>query len=188
MDLRRAQLEVFQDLLRLEQHVLCKFLPRQYKQIDYQRTTANLTTVCVTGATSGALTNDAKTLVRKEMRVMLQNEIKRYETRIQEYENQCQQSLRELEHHCIDQTRNGLPLIDIIRNYLKSRQEETIQNSINTLPAYRLKLLRRRRHYMREKEIITPSPEILIDAPGVSFKRDQITYLSRGNSFFDYSL
>ena len=146
---------------------------------------ANLTTVCVTGATSVALTNDEKKMARKEMRIMLQNEIKRYETHIQEYENQCQQGLRELESHCIDQTRSGMPLIDIIRKYLNRRQEETVKNSIDTLPAYRMKLLRRRRHYIAKKEIITPSPEILIDAPGVSFKRDQITYLSRGNSSFN---
>ena len=179
MDLRQTQLEVFQDLLRLEQHVLCKVLPKQCNQIDYHMATANLTTAPVTGATLVPLTNEAKRMV--------QSDIERYETRIQGLEDQCQQGLRELEHQCMDQTRNGIPLIDIIRNYLNCRQEETLQNSISTLPAHRMQLLRRRRHYVTKKQIITPSPEILIDAPGVSFKRDQITYLSRGNSSFNGS-
>ena len=187
MDLRQAQLEVFQDLLRLEQHVLCQFLPKKYNQIDYHTATVNLSTARVTGATSVSLTNDAKKMAKKEIRTMLQDEIKRYETRIQEYENQCQQGLRELEQYYLHQTRNGIPLIDIIRNYFNCRQEKTVQNFINTLTAYRMKLLRRRRRYMAKRQRITPSPEILIDAPGVSFKSDQITYLSRGKSSFNDS-
>jgi hypothetical protein len=43
-----------------------------------------------------------------------------------------------------------------------------------------MKLLRRRRCFIAKKLKIDPSPEVIIDATGVSFKNEHIAYLSKG--------
>jgi hypothetical protein len=97
MNIRQNQLQFLQELLRLEQHILCRFLPKPYSQIDYDMAPANLTTVAITGSTLVELTNNTKKMAQLEKRRVLQNELKRYETSIQDYEDQYQQGLIELE-------------------------------------------------------------------------------------------
>jgi hypothetical protein len=187
VNIRQNQLELLQELLRLEQHILCRFLPKAYSQIDYDMAPANLTTVAITGNNLVALTNNTKKMAQREKRKLLENELKRYETTIQDYEYQYQQGLIELEQCFIHQTYNGILVIDMIKNYFTFQREKTFHDINNNLTSFRMKLLRRRRCFIAKKLKIDPSPEVIIDATGVSFKNEHIAYLSKGkkrnNSF-----
>ena len=180
MNIRQNQLGFLHELLRLEQHILCRFLPKTYSQIDYEMAPANLTTVAITGSTLLELTNSTKKMAQLEKRRVLQNELERYETIIQHYEDQYQQGLIDLEQCFIDQTYNGLSVIDMIKNYFIFQTDKTLHDINSNLSTFRTKLVRRRRRFIAKKLKIDPSPEAMIDTPGVSFQNDHITYLSQG--------
>ena len=68
----------------------------------------------------------------------------------------------------------------MIKNYFSFKTEKTLHDITNKLIIFRIRLRRRRHHFMMKKQMIDPSPEVMIDAPNVLFKNDQIAYLSQG--------
>ena len=188
MNIRQHQLQLFRELLNLEQHILCRFVPKAYGQIDYDMAPANLTTVAITGSTLVELTNNTKKMAQREKRRLLANELKQYEITIQDHENQYQQGLIELEQCLLHQTHNGISLNDMIKNYFTFITEKTLRDITNNLASFRMKLVRRRRRFIAKKLCIDPSPEVMLDASGVSFKNEHIDRLSRGKKQVFYSL
>ena len=180
INIRQNQLQRFEELRQLEQQILCRYLPKAYSQISYDLAPANLTTTNIVGSTLTEITNNTITSIRREQRTRLENELERYETIIQGYENQYQQGLIELQQCFAHQTYNGIPLIDMIQNYLTFKTEKTLRDINHNLVALRMKILPRRHRSMMKKLKIDPSPEVIIDSPDVSFKLEQIAYLSRG--------
>ena len=79
----------------------------------------------ITGSTLTEIINQTKTIIRKEQRTHLENELERYEALILDYENQYQQGLIELEQAFAHQKHHGIPVIDMIQNYLKFKTEKT---------------------------------------------------------------
>jgi hypothetical protein len=68
----------------------------------------------------------------------------------------------------------------MIKNYFTFQTEKTLHDITSNLTTFRMKLIRRRRRFTAKKLNIDPSPEVMIDTPGVSFQNDHIVYLSRG--------
>ena len=178
-------MQVIEELLRLEQHILCQFLPKTYSHIDYDMAPANVTTIALTSRTLSEFTNNTKKMIQQEKRLILQNEMKRYETMILDYEYQYQQGLMELEQCFIPQTSsasgNGEQLMDMIKNYLIFTTEKILRNVHNNLTTFRTILVRRRRRFLAKHQKVSPSPEVVIDVPPeISFTNNQIAYLSKG--------
>ena len=172
-----------QELRQLEQQILCRCLPEAYSQISYDLAPANLTTTNIVGSTLTEITNNTITSIRREQRTRLENELERYVTMIQDYENQYQEGLIKLQQCFAHQTYNSIPVMDIIKNYFAFKTEKTLRDITYNLNALRTILLSRRRRSMAKKLTIDPSPEVIIDSPDVSFKLEEIAYLSRGINF-----
>lgn len=113
---------------------------------------ANLTTILVADAHLVTLTNTTKKLVQREKRIMIDKELERYETTIQDLENQYQQGLNALEQFYIDQTYNGIFIIDMIKKYFTCQKEKTLHDISNNLINFRINLIRRRRRFINKKK------------------------------------
>ena len=173
-------MQCFEELRQLEQRILCRYLPKVYSQISYDLAPANLTTTSIIGSTLTEITNNTITSIRREQRTRLENELERYETMIQDYENQYEEGLIELQQCFAHQTYNNIPVIDIIQNYFIFKMEKTLRDITHNLTALRTNILSRRRRSMTKKLRIDPAPEVIIDSPDVSFTLEEIAYLSRG--------
>lgn len=169
-----------EELLRLEQHILCQFLPKSYSQIDYDIAPANLMTMTITSSNLSELTSNTMMLIQREKRLRLANELERYETTIHDFEYQYQLGLTELEQCFAQQTYNGILVIELIKNYFNFKTEKTLRDMTHNLVSFRMKLIYRRRCYMKKKLKIDPSPTVIIDTPTNCFNHEYIAYLSRG--------
>ena len=180
MNIRQNQLQLVEEFVRLEQHILCQFLPKTYSQIYHDVAPANLMTMTITDSSLVALTNNTVKMAQREQRVQLENEFERYETTIHEHENQYQQELIALEQCFAHQTYNGILLIDLIKNYINLKTENTLRDITHNVVNFQKKIIYHRHCYIRKRLKIDPSPQVMIDAPGVFFKLEHIAYLSRG--------
>lgn len=142
-----------------------------------------MTTTSIIGTTLTEITNTTITNIRREQRARLEVELERYETIIQDSEKQYQEGLIQLRQCFADHKYNSIPVIDIIEEYFKFKTEKTLRDITYNVNALRTNLLSRRRRFMATQLKIDPSPEVIIDSSDVSFKLEQIAYLSRGIEF-----
>lgn len=182
INLRQNQLQVFKELLQLEQRIICRFLPKSYDETDHDVAPNNLIDITITGHNLTELTNQTKKLAKREKRKRLAHEVERYENMIQDHQCKFQQGLDEIEKCLVHETYNGIPLIDMIQNYFNHKTKETLSEIFDNLLPFRAQIMRRRRRYLAKRVIIDPAPEVIIDAHGVTFNDEQIEYLSRGRN------
>ncbi|CAF4535104.1 unnamed protein product [Rotaria sp. Silwood2] len=182
-DMRQKQLQIVEELWMLERRVFYGFLPKAYDEVDYKLAPVNSNSIPYVGHTSHDLANQYRTKVKKTKRIMLQNDIQQYESKIADIECQFQQELKKLEEQFLNQNVNGISLVDSLKAYTVHRTQQGLEQITGNMKAFQIRLFRRYRRSSTAKNKIGVSPEPIIDVSEVPLTDAELAYLRRGPGY-----
>jgi hypothetical protein len=166
----------------LEQRILCYALPKSFDNIK-------------TDIEQHHNANKQNKIIQELKRRMLNEELEKYENKIQYYEHLYQQDLAVLEIQISNPTssdhkRQVATLTHFIKQYFSHYTDRFLRRIRFQESCLHAKLLRHhRRHSLSssKKNATDVYPQIIIDVPNVSLNHSQLEYLSR-NGRFDFLL
>ncbi|CAF4038986.1 unnamed protein product [Adineta steineri] len=181
--IREKQAEVYEEQLMLEVRILCQFLPENF----------NLLQNFISPFDSVSLNNEQKSIQLKNERIKIIKEAKRkwlhlylwaHETKLQEYDLQYQEVLKQLETILSNNNINtdGVNLFNNINQYMSYRTNRMKQDITNKIPSFRGKLLRNRQRSSLTKNMISVSPEPYLDLVSNPFTPPEWHHLMLGPS------
>jgi len=183
MTIRQKQSESWEELLMLEMRVLCKFLPQNFDDLE-NFTAPNMYSPVIHNSTANQFKNKRYKIIQEAKRQWLNITFYAYEIKIQEYEQQYQYELLQLESQLLNSiTVDGSSVLNKIKEYV-TYQTEQLKNDIYTkMSAFRGKLLRRRQRSSLSKTTTGVSPEPYLDVISNPFKTREWNHLSLGKTF-----
>jgi hypothetical protein len=128
-------------------------------------------------------------IIQELKRRMLNEELEKYENKIQDYEHLYQQDLAVLEIQISiptssDHQRQVATLTHFIKQYFGHYTDRFLRQIRYQESCLHAKLLRHhRRHSSSSNKTIDVYPQIIIDVPKVSLNRTQLNYLSHNGKF-----
>ena len=167
----------------LEEGILCKLLPKAFKQVDIDRTFTNPDSNGLVDNAQVELINSHKKIIQRAKRTMLQNEVQKYETIIQLNERQYNKQLRTLEQHFFKQHGNQTNIMDSLKSYLVHQTEQALRSVASNAAYCRI---RSTRHFHRSstvKNLVGVSPEVIVDVLNIPLNAAELSYLSRGKTY-----
>ncbi|CAF1563796.1 unnamed protein product, partial [Rotaria magnacalcarata] len=182
MSIRENQSTIYEDLLMLEMRVLCKFLPKNFDQLEE----------FIAPMIYSPLNNDQKMIEVRNKRYKTIQEAKRiclnvflnsYEVQLQEYDQQYENEFLQLESHLLNNINiNGSCVYQQIQqhmNYQTNKLKRQVSIKIRSLRGI---LIKNRRRSSSAKNTIGVWPEPYIDLLTNVFNRYEWNYLSFGPS------
>jgi hypothetical protein len=162
----------------LEQRILCRALPKSFDDIKFD-------------VEQEPCAKKRNKIIQELKRRMLNEELEKYENKIQYYENVYQQELAVLEIQISNPTssdhqRQVAILTHFIKQYFSHYTDRFLRRIRFQESCLHTKLLRHhRRHSLSSsnKNATDVYPQIIIDVPNVSLNRTQLDYLSRNGRF-----
>ena len=182
MNIRHSQLEVLEELWVLERRILLGILPPAYDKIDYELALTNTLTTVIRGRNVQEINNEYKKTVKRTKRSMLQDEIRRYETIIGNYDHKLQYELLMFERHFPDQNGDENPLAKSMNAFIIDRTEGRLREISVNMTRFRIRLARRLQRSSIAKNAIKVSPEAIIDTSDVPLNDAELEYLARGET------
>ncbi|CAF1348914.1 unnamed protein product [Adineta steineri] len=181
---RQKQIEIWKEQLMLETRVICKFLPQNFDQLQN----------FVSPITYVPLNNEQKIVELKYKHYKIIQEGKRmwldmffsiYEINLQQYDEQYQEILIELESLLLTNTTivDGTTLFDQINQYMTYRTDQLKKEIRDEMSSFRGKLLHHRQCSSITKNMIGVSPEPFLDLISNPFTKREWNYLSLGPSY-----
>ncbi|CAF5128061.1 unnamed protein product, partial [Rotaria magnacalcarata] len=170
--IRKKQLKIFEDLIIFEQRILCHSLPKTFDDIPIL-TYQNL------------FGNEPNKIMQELKRRKLNDQLKKYELKLQDYEDLYQTEINIFESKLIQTSLNHQHIqADIFMTLLKcysSRYTNRLIRQIRYKEAcVHVKLVRQhRRHLLSKQQIVDVYPQIIVDVPKISLNRIQLDYLSK---------
>jgi Fe2+ transport system protein B len=174
--LYQQQIQVYEELSKLEQRILCKFLPKSFDHV----TIDDLNLTEKDGYMELPLKEKQKKLQQLK-RTMLDHLIQAYENKIVDYEYRYQQELIQLEKNISHNNRSdGISLVDSIKKYLTHRKNQFKRENLSKMAFFRTTLFRRRRRYYsstRKKNIIGVWPQAIVDVSSLPLNNAEWSYI-----------
>jgi YHS domain-containing protein len=168
----------------LEEGILCKLLPKTFKQVDIDGTLTNPDSIRLVDSAQIELINSQKKMIQRAKRTMLQNELQKYETIIQLNERQYKNELRTLEQHFVRQHGNQTDIMDSLKSYLVHQTEQGLRNVASHATSFRIRSTRHFRRSSTAKNLIGVSPEVIVDVLNIPLNAAELSYLSRGKTYY----
>ncbi|CAF1196361.1 unnamed protein product [Adineta steineri] len=182
LTIRLKQAEIYEEQLKLEMRILYQFLPENF----------NLLQSFISPITSVSLNNPQKSIQLKNERIKIIKEAKRkwlhlflsaYEIKLQEYDLQYQEVLKQLESIISNNTNiDGVTLLNKINQYMSYRTNRMKQDVSNKMFAFQRKLRRNHRRSSSTKNMISVSSEPYLDLVSNPFTTTEWQYLMLGPS------
>ncbi|CAF5050322.1 unnamed protein product, partial [Rotaria sp. Silwood1] len=180
IDLKRAQLEVYEEFIMLEQRILYQFLPPNFDQFE-KITAPDFYWPPVADRTLVTIKRKRRTILKQGKRTLLNIFYVAYEYKIEEYEQQYQQGLKEFQSRFPNTIQiNELSLIDAFKAYIVLHTNRIIHDILNKIAHFREIIEQRYQRSSSTKKMVGVSPEVTIDVLHCPFKPDELSYLSRG--------
>ncbi|CAF4037101.1 unnamed protein product [Rotaria sp. Silwood1] len=180
IDLKRAQLEVYEEFIMLEQRILYQFLPPNFDQFE-KITAPDFYWPPVADRTLVTIKRKRRTILKQGNRPLLNISYVAYEYKIEEYEQQYQQGLKEFQSRFPNTIQiNELSLIDAFKAYIVLHTNRIIHDILNKIAHFREIIEQRYQRSSSTKKMVGVSPEVTIDVLHCPFKPDELSYLSRG--------
>ncbi|CAF4443614.1 unnamed protein product [Rotaria socialis] len=170
--MRKKQLMIFEDLTIFEQRILCHSLPKTFDDISIA-TYQNL------------FGNEANKIMQELKRRKLNDQLKNYELKLQNYENLYQTEINIFESKLIQTSVNHQHiqadiLMTLLKCYLSHYTNRLIRQIRYKEACVHVKLVRQqRRHLLSKQQIVDVYPQIIADVPKISLNRIQLDYLSK---------
>lgn len=183
-------MKIFKNLTKFKQRILCHRLPKSFDCIK----TENDTQQCK---------NKRNKIIQEFKRQMLNVEIEKYESKIQEYECLYQRELTAFEHQLLHTNYNHQKdernnIINCVKTYLNHQTNKWMRTIRFQEACLHRKFLRHRRRYhhsLLQHNVVHVYPQVIVDASKVLLNPIQLDYLSRNgkqlpslrNSYLNHS-
>ena len=164
----------------LEVRIHCQFLPKTFDHLEN----------FVSPSTYSPLNNDQKCIRVKNKRFKIIQEAKRtwlnyllnaYEVKIQEYEQEYQNEVIQLETQLLENIiADGSALWNHVRDYIHCRTNRLKKETLDAMPSFRGLLLQNRQRSSSTKNTVGVCPEPYLDLISNPFDKRQWAYLCRG--------
>ncbi|CAM4796041.1 unnamed protein product [Rotaria magnacalcarata] len=170
--IRKKQLKIFEDLTIFEQRILCHSLPKTFDDIPIV-TYQNL------------FGNEANKIMQELKRRKLNDQLKNYELKLQDYEDLYQTEINIFESKLIQTSLNHQHIqadifMTLLKCYLSHYTNRLIRQIRYKEACVHVKLVRRHhRHLLSKQQIVDVYPQIIADVPKISLNRIQLDYLSK---------
>ncbi|CAF1164425.1 unnamed protein product, partial [Adineta ricciae] len=183
LNIRQKQMEIFEELLQFEMHILCKFLSSEYDHLE--NVVAPVTyTPLNSKPKSVELNNKRYKIIQDAKHQWLHISLSVYEIKLQEYNQQYEQNVLEFESKLSNYTStSGVSLLTDTHQYLGYRTNQLKQSILNKMSVFRKKLLQHRQNLSANNPIIGVSPEPYLDLDYNPFTKREWQYLSLGPSY-----
>jgi hypothetical protein len=178
--IRQKQTEIYEEQVMLEIRILYKFLPLNFDHLQH----------FITPVTYVPLNNERKAIQLKNEHYKMIQATKRtwlhiflstYEIKLQEYDQQYQELLIQLESLLLNNTNvHGVSLFNDINRYMTYRTNQLKQDISNKMSSFQGKLLRNRQRSSSTKNTINVSPEPYLDLDFNPFNTLEWRHLSLG--------
>ncbi|CAF1515433.1 unnamed protein product [Rotaria magnacalcarata] len=181
--LRLTQLQVYQEFMMLEQRILYQFLPPNFDQFE-KITAPDFYWPPISDHTLVDMRTTSRTILKQGKRTLLNIFYAAYEYKVDEQEDQYQQSLNqfELQSSTRDQI-NGMSLIDYFKAYMLHHTNQIISEIFKKLTYFRLNMSHRYQRSSSAKAVVGVSPEVAIDVLHCPYKTEELAHLSLGPSY-----
>ncbi|CAF2788571.1 unnamed protein product [Rotaria sp. Silwood2] len=182
--IRQKQGEIYEELLKFEMRILCKFLPEEFDHLQYF--IAPMTYTPLNDVQKAIqLKNNHHKIIQEAKRRCLTIALKAYNIKLQDYENQYENKFLELESQLLISTMvDGPSIFNQIKEYMAYRTNKLIQDIYKKVSSSRRTLLKiRQSSSSSRKDIIGVSPEPYLDLMSNPFNTRQWNHLSLGPSF-----
>jgi hypothetical protein len=187
MSIREKQATIYEELLMLEMRVLCKFLPKNFDQLEE----------FIAPMIYSPLNNDQKMIEVRNKRYKTIQEAKRiwlnvflnsYEVQLQEYDQQYEKEFLQLESHLLNNINiNGSSIYEQIQQHMNYQTNKLKQQVFIKIRSLRGILIKNRQRSSSTKNTIGVWPEPYLDLLTNVFNRHEWNYLSFGNSFLFFN-
>ncbi|CAF1545843.1 unnamed protein product [Adineta ricciae] len=184
------QLNVFEDLLKLETQVSMEYLPTNFNHVDNFRR-PNLYSPIVQDQLAVELKQKQFKNIQEAKRAWLDIYVNIYEVQYQEYDQHYQKEFNQFQVISLnDGQKYGVDLFNSFMTYINHRTDRIKQEIYSEkILIYRRKLVRRRRRHHHHQEdlrskkspFIRVAAKIIIDLIRHPFTTTEINYLSRLN-------
>ncbi|CAF3847890.1 unnamed protein product [Rotaria sp. Silwood1] len=183
IDLKRAQLEVYEEFIMLEQRILYQFLPPNFDQFE-KITAPDFYWPHIADCTLVLIKRKRRNILKQGKRTLLNIFYAAYEYKIEEYEQQYQQGLKEFQSRFPNTIQiNEISLIDAFKTYIVLHTNRIIHDILNKIAHFREIIAQRYQRSSSTKKMVGVSPEVTIDVLHCPFKADELSYLSLGESY-----
>ncbi|CAF4898878.1 unnamed protein product, partial [Rotaria socialis] len=173
--IRKKQLNIFEDLTKFEQRILCHSLPKTFDDIPIV-------------AYQNLFGNETNKIMQELRRRKLNDQLKNYELKLQDYEDLYQTEINIFESKLMQTSLNHQHIqADIFRTLLKCYLSHCTNRLIRQIrykeACVHVKLVRKHhRHLLSKQQIVDVYPQIIVDVPKISLNRIQLDYLSKSDS------
>ncbi|CAF3334786.1 unnamed protein product [Rotaria socialis] len=170
--IRKKQLKIFEDLTIFEQPIICHSLPKTFDDIPIV-TYQNL------------FGNEANKIMQELKRRKLNDQLKNYELKLQDYEDLYQTEINIFESKLIQTSLNHQHIqadifMTLLKCYFTHHTNRLIRQIRYKEACLHVKLVRQhRRHLLLKQQIVDVYPQIIVDVPKISLNRLQLDYLSK---------
>ncbi|CAF4643107.1 unnamed protein product, partial [Rotaria socialis] len=170
--IRKKQLKIFEDLTIFEQRILCHSLPKTFDDIPIV-TYQNL------------FGNEANKIMQELKRRKLNDQLKNYELKLQDYEDLYQTEINIFESKVMQTSLNHQHIqadifMTLLKCYLSHYTNRLIRQIRYKEACVHVQLVRKHhRHLLSKQQIVDVYPQIIVDVPKISLNRIQLDYLSK---------
>ena len=161
-------MKAFEELTKLEQRILCKFLPKSF---DHAIFDVDMTLPL----------REQQKRVQQMKRSMLDGLVKDLEFKLLEFEHQYERELSKLEQSCTEeQVVHGISLFDYIKTCMSHRIAQFKHELGSKMILFRKTLHRRfRRHcYSMKIDAFSVWPQVIVDVPTIPLNAIEFSYIS----------
>ena len=167
----------------LEMRILYKFLPSNFDHLENFNSPVNYLPL-ISQQKAIEVKHKNYKVVQEAKRQWLHIFLSDYEIKLQEYDQEYQQILKELESLLLNNTSiNGTSLFDDINRYMTYRTNQLKQDILQKMSIFQGKLLRNRHRSSSTKDKVGVSPEPYLDLHFNPFTTHEWQYLSLGKNF-----
>lgn len=169
----------------LEMRISCKFLPETFDQLERFIAPINYSPMN-NNPNAIEVKNKRYKIIQEAKRQWLNVTLHAYEIKIQEYEQQFQDELVQLESYLSNNKNNGVydsTLFSNIKEYITCYTDKLQQSIHQKMSSFRVVLLQHRHRSLKTKKYIGVSPEPYLDCVSNPFNTLQWNQLSLGKVF-----
>ncbi|CAF1489796.1 unnamed protein product [Adineta steineri] len=186
VNIQDEQLNCWKELLKLEQHILSKFLDKNFDHLQ-NFITSNVFYSPIIADDDSIVTYQLKNVktLQESKRIWLDIYLQVYMLKIQQHDQHYQYEFIQLKQ-CLNNTTESTELFQSIQTYLTQRSNRLKQEIYLEINYFERKLTRRRHQYSsKTKQMIGVSPEVILDVHPRQQELNSVEreYLCRGGSY-----
>ncbi|CAF4469899.1 unnamed protein product, partial [Rotaria sp. Silwood2] len=183
IQIRKEQLQVYEEFIMLEQRILHQFLPPNFDQFE-KITAPDFYWPPIADRTVVDIRTKRRTILKRGKRNLLNLFYAAYEYKFNEYKQQYEQSLNAFELHCSTTIQiNGMSLIDYLKAFMLHHTNRIIDNIFHKLSHFRQIISQRYQRSSSAKKMVGVSPEVTIDVLHCPYNTEELSHLSIGPNY-----